>query len=228
VDLTHTLAEGMPVAPFHSRFFHGLWDSPDTGSTAWSYQLVMNEHTGTHLDAPSHFVHPGAPHHQTVEEIDPSRFTGRAVTLDLSHIPVERQATADDLAERAATAAPVRPGDAVLLHFGWDRYWQPRSSDRSYTTRWPGIDASAARYLLEQGARTVGCDTLSVDGSAAVGSPAHHSLLGAGVLVLENLTRLGEILGESLLLAAPLKIADGSGAPLRALALVPAHHGGAQ
>jgi kynurenine formamidase len=163
-----------------------------------------------------------------VEEIDPSRFTGRAVTLDLSHISVERQATADDLAERAADAAPVRPGDAVLLRFGWDRYWQPRSAGRAYTTRWPGIDASAARYLLELGARTVGCDTLSVDGSAAVGSPAHQSLLGAGVLVLENLTRLGEILGESLLLAAPLKIADGSGAPLRALALVPAHHGGAQ
>ncbi len=55
IDLSHVLEEDMPVYPTHSRYFHTLWDSFETGSPAMVYQLIINEHCGTHMDSTAHF-----------------------------------------------------------------------------------------------------------------------------------------------------------------------------
>ena len=69
VDLTHPLEEGMPVWPTLSRFFKTLWCSIHYGDEATAHQLVLNEHTGTHVDAPAHYLPPGHPEHRWVDEV---------------------------------------------------------------------------------------------------------------------------------------------------------------
>ncbi|MEK0312779.1 cyclase family protein [Cohnella sp. 56] len=219
IDLSHTLEEDMPVYPAHSRYHHPLWDSFATGAGCMVYQLVINEHCGTHVDAISHFMRPEHAGWQDMAGTPVTQFTGRALTLDFSHYKDTDVVTAEEIVtwERERRLS-IMPGDIVLFRFGWDRYWAPRSEDRTYTASWPGISGEAAAYVRDRGGKAVGCDTLAIDSSYAADSPAHYELLGGGVNILENLTRLDRVLGESLFVALPLKIKDGSGSPVRAIA----------
>ncbi|HZG55644.1 cyclase family protein [Paenibacillus sp.] len=220
VDLTHPLEEDMPVYPSHSRYFHTLWDSSQTGSLSLAYQLIINEHCGTHMDATAHFLAPEHPAHRYMSETDPRRFFGRARTLDFSSFSDRDLVSVSDIRKWEERHHPIEAGDIVLFRFGWDRYWKPRSVDRTYTDSWPGISEAAASYVVEKSVKAVGCDTLAIDSSYADRAPAHYVLLGNGVNIIENLTRLDRVSGESLIFALPLKIKEGSGSPIRALAFV--------
>jgi len=144
VDLTHPLEEDMPVYPAHSRYFHTLWDSPRTGSLSLAYQLVINEHCGTHMDATAHFLDAKHPNHRFMAETDPLQCFGRALTLDFAF---DELVSAEHIQSWEARHRPIQEGDIVLFRFGWDRYWAPRSVSRAYTDAWPGIGADAAAYL---------------------------------------------------------------------------------
>lgn len=218
IDLTHTLEEDMPIFPTHSRYYHTLWDSQETGSAALLYQLLINEHTGTHIDATAHFIAKGHPAHRYMDETPVTQFFGRALTLDFSHYTDSDTVSVGEIEQWERENGPIRPGDLVFLRFGWDRYWVPRSVDRTYSRSWPGLGGEAAEYLVSKGIKAVGCDVLAIDSSAARGAPAHYALLGSGVNIIENLTRLDEILGESFVFISPLKIKEGSGSPVRAMA----------
>ncbi len=83
VDLSQTLEEHIPNFPTHSKFFHDMWGSYWHGDRALTYQLVMNEHNGTHVDAPAHFISDATPEaHTTIEQIEPNRLIGRGVRID--------------------------------------------------------------------------------------------------------------------------------------------------
>lgn len=211
VDLSQMLEEDMPVVPSHPRFFHGLWDSPATGSAASAYQLVLSEHTGTHVDATAHFIPAG----DSIDETDIGQFYGRAVTLDVSFCGAGDAVSGDRL---ESIGGDIRHGDIVLFRFGWDRFWKPRSVSNEYATDAPIIDADAARWLVRRGVKAVGSDTMSLDGGRAPGAPVHNTLLGNGVNLIENLTNLDQIIGESFVVIAPLKVRAGTGGPARAIA----------
>src|SRR5207247_3563933 len=83
VDLSQALEEHMPNYPTHSKFYHNLWGSYWHGDRALTYQLVLNEHNGTHVDAPAHFISDAKPQaHVTIEQVPLGRLMGRGARLD--------------------------------------------------------------------------------------------------------------------------------------------------
>lgn len=218
IDLSQTLEENMPVVPSHSRYSHTLLDSFETGSIALAYQLLINEHCGTHMDATAHFIQEGQPSHQYMDETPVTQFYGRALTLDFSHYSATDSVQVEEIEAWEREYEPIQTGDMVFFYFGWDKYWLPRTVSQKFSKEWPGISEASAQLMVNRGVKVVGCDAIAIDGSTATKSPAHYVLLGNGINIIENLARLSEIIGESYVFVAPLKVKQGSGAPMRALA----------
>lgn len=219
VDLTHTLEEGVPSVPSHARYGHTLYESTGRGDVATHYRVTMGEHTGTHIDAPLHFIPEGDAHYD-IADVPLNRLAGRAATIDVSDygpgetVPVEViEAWEDDHGE-------IVPDDRVLFRFGWDRYWDTGAEGQEFLEGWPGLSEKAAEYLTDSGVALVGCDTLAIDASGNEEFPAHYELLGTETYIVENLTNLEELPAFSLLFTFPLKIENGSGSPIRAVAVV--------
>ena len=222
VDLSQTLEEHMPHYPTHSKFFHNLWGSYWHGGRSLTYQLVMNEHNGTHVDAPAHFISDAKPEaHVTIDRVPAGRLLGRGVRLDCKNMKEGEYVTADFIESWEQKHGPLEAGDIVLFNFGWSAHWQLRPQDERYTKDWPGVSHDAARYLVEKSVAALGVDTLSPDPPAALASnPIHPFVLERQVLIIENLTNLDRLPDIFLFVAAPLKIRGGSGSPIRALAII--------
>jgi kynurenine formamidase len=217
VDLTQTIEERMPVYPTHPQYFHMEWN---TGDPASMYQLVISEHTGTHLDCPAHFyANPDDPRHLSLENVPLQRFINRAVRLDFLDFPSERELGAGDIQAWEAAHAPLQENDAAILHFGWDRRWATLPEGKNYLAAWPGLHRDAAEYLAGRRVSLVGTDCLGIDGSATPDLGTHFVLLGGGILIVESLKNLDQVPPAFLLLTIPLKIKDGTGSPVRAVAL---------
>jgi kynurenine formamidase len=196
-----------------------LFSHDERGAAA--NRLTLAEHTGTHVDAPFHFDPDGL----TVDRLAPDALLLRPFKkLDLSGAdPAPGELLGADAlaaaAERAGVA--IEPGDVAIIEMGWDRHrdrgaWWGRNS--------PGLDESACRYLFEAGivavaSDTGGCDVALTDGEMGGGDGHSSWFLPRGVLIVEGLQGLAEVRASGLFLALPLKIADGTGSPLRVLLL---------
>lgn len=222
VDLSQALEEHMPNFPTHSKFFHNLWGSYQLGGRSLSYQVQMHEHNGTHVDAPVHFVSDGKLEgRKTIDEIGPCHLIGRGVRLDCRGLKEGDYISAHFIQHWEADQGAIEAGDIVLFNFGWSEHWGLPPANRRYLADWPGVSAEAAEYLLSKGVAAIGVDTLSPDPHAALDThPVHPILLEKEVLIIENLTRLDELPDFFLFIALPLKIRQGSGSPIRAVALV--------
>jgi kynurenine formamidase len=220
VDLSHTLEEGIPAWPTHARFGQTLYESYELGDVALHYGLTMSEHTGTHMDAPLHFI-PEGPAHYGVDEIPLDRLVGRAATIEATDLEPGALLGADRIESWEQKHGPIEARDRVLFRYGWDERWAAGPEGRAFLEDWPGLGGDAAEYLVERGVSLVGCDTLAIDAAGSVENPAHHALLGSEVYILENLKNLDRLPGLCLVAALPLKIRSGSGSPVRAVALVP-------
>lgn len=222
VDLSQTLEEHMPHFPTHSKFLHNLWGSYWHGDRALTYQLVMNEHNGTHVDAPAHFISDAKPHaHVTIDGVPPTRLIGRGVRIDCRSFKEGGYVSKSFLTDWEARSGALQPDDIVLFNFGWSERWGLRPNHRRYVDDWPGVGMDAAHYLIEKKVCAIGVDTLSPDPVAALEkNPIHPVLLENQVLIIENLTNLDQLPDSFLFLAVPLKIRGGSGSPIRALAFV--------
>ncbi len=220
VDLSHTLEEGIPAWPTHARFGQTLYESYEYGDLARHYGLTMGEHTGTHVDAPSHFIQSG-PTHYGVDEVPLDRLATRAAMIDAPDLGPDGLLGADRIRAWEEEHGRIAEGDGVLIRFGWEDRWATGPVGRRFLDDWPGLGEGAAEYLVERGVSLVGCDTMSVDAKASGESPAHYALLGKEVYIVENLKNLNELTPFCLFVAFPLKIRGGSGSPVRAVALVP-------
>lgn len=222
VDLSQTLEEHMPNFPTHSKFFHDLWGSYWHGDRALTYQLVMNEHNGTHVDAPAHFVTDANPEaHRTIEQIAPNHLVGRGVRLDCQGLKEGDYISAHFIEDWEVQHGGIQAGDIVLFNFGWSKHWALRPDNRRYLNDWPGVSMEAAEYLVNKSIAAIGVDSLSPDPPAALaGNYIHRKVLENQVLIIENLTRLNELPDFFLFMALPLKISKGSGSPIRAIAMV--------
>jgi kynurenine formamidase len=217
VDLSHLLEPGIPSWPTHPKLCHNLMESYRLGDVSCHYQLTMSEHSGTHFDAPLHFIEGG----KGIEALPLGSFIGRLATIqatDIEPCGLVGRSRIEAFEERHGG---IEPGDAVLFHFGWDQLWKKRPDERAFLKDWPGLGREAAEYLAARKVRMVGCDALSIDAYTSTDFPAHHTFLGADILIGENFTNLGRLPPFSTLAAFPLPIKGGSGSPVRAVAFVP-------
>jgi kynurenine formamidase len=216
IDLSHRLQPGIPVWPTHPHYCQELLESYETGGVSCHHALSMGEHTGTHLDAPVHFI-PGG---RAIAEASSDTFFCRMANVDATDLRPRQGLSADRLKAWEAMNGPLRPGDAIFFHFGWDRFWHDPRHHSSFLRDWPGLSADAAALLAERRVAVVGSDCLSIDRFGDESFPAHRTLLGAGILIGENFNQLGQLPPLCAFVGLPLPITGGSGAPLRALALI--------
>lgn len=239
VDLTHTLAPDFPIivlppelgqcAPFRMEEISRY----DERGPAWYWNnFTCGEHTGTHFDAPAHWISGKDLPDNTVDTIPPQQFLAPACVLDFSR---EAQADADFALTREHIMrweeehGRIPDRNWVFLRTDWSRkvgtpeYLNMRE-DGAHS---PGPDPEAVRFLVEErdiigfGTETVGTD--SGQGFHFIPPyPAHFLMHGRGRYGLQCLTDLHRLPPRgSLIFSAPLKIRRGSGSPLRVLALIP-------
>ncbi len=222
IDLSQTYEEHMPHFPTHSKFFHNLWGSYWHGDRSLTFQLVMNEHNGTHVDAPAHFVSDAKPHaHLTIDQVPAVRMIGWGVRLDCRQFKEGESVPESFLAAWESRHGALAAGDIVLFNFGWDAHWSLRPNNKRYLDDWPGVSLAAAEYLVSKSVAALGVDTISPDPPEALRTkPIHPLVLEKQVLILENLCKLDQLPDFFLFLALPLKIKGGSGSPVRAVALL--------
>ncbi|HZT98528.1 MAG TPA: cyclase family protein [Ktedonobacteraceae bacterium] len=216
IDLSHTLEPGIPAWPTHARYGHILYESYEIGDIACQYQLVMSEHTGTHIDAPLHFIR-GA---SDASEMPLERLAGRAATILANDLPPRGLLTAAYIQDWEERHAPIMPKDIVLISFGWEKYWGTGGQAQQFLQDWPGLGEDAAKYLVKKEVLSVGCDMLAIDAFGSATFPAHYTLLGNNVYIIENLKHLDKLPPFCLFFGFPLKVQGGSGSPIRAVALV--------
>jgi kynurenine formamidase len=238
VDLTQPLSESTPViklpppfanTPSLSREEISRYD--DRGP-AWAwYTLTIGEHTGTHLDAPIHWVtgKDGA----DVASVTPEQLIGPACVIDKTKETATDNGyllTTDDLEQWEAENGRIPDGAWVLFRTGW----QSRAQDETAFLNvgedgpeTPGPDVDASRWLAqERKISGFGTETVGIDAGSAGGMdppfPLHNFLLGAGRLGLTQLANLDRLpITGALLVVSPLKLVGGTGSPSRVFAFVP-------
>jgi kynurenine formamidase len=212
-------------------FEEGFRGRTEGGYHYEAHRFRAAEHGGTHVDAPSHFAEGGA----SVDRIPVERLAARAVLVDVSaacEADRDHAVTRGELEADEALHGPIPRGAIVLLRTGFGRRWPDRErylgnagrgTEAAANLHFPGLSAEAARWLAEdRGIAAVGIDTASIDPGPSRGFEAHRTLAARGVPALENLANLEGLPPRNFwVIALPMKIAGGSGAPLRALAIVP-------
>lgn len=219
VDLSRRLEEGMPTYPTHPKFFQMRWCS--MGDPAEMNQLVLGEHSGTHVDAPSHFVPDlASPARKHIDEIPLEQFMGRAVKLTFGPFePTNAMVSADDIRGWERDNVAIEPDDIVLFDFQWGHRWKTGPEGFAFLDRWPGLSRDAAEYLGERKTKLVGTDCISLDPGDGGGGElaAHYTLLPQGILILENVCNLARTEVVSFFMALPIRVGAGTGAPVRAV-----------
>ena len=222
-DLTHTISPDFPVFPgFDPMQIRTLVTVEDDGFYANRWDI--GEHTGTHLDAPAHFV-AGA---TTADAIPVAEFVAPLAIVDISAKAAadpDAVVTVEDLAAWENEYGALPAGAAVMMYSGWEaRLSNDPSSflnqDGPGVPHFPGFSPEAADFLVnERDIKGIGVDTLSLDIGASQTFDVHLSVLGAGKWGLENVANLKALppAGATLIIGAS-KVRDASGGPVRLLA----------
>ncbi len=232
VDLTHPF-DGetvyWPTAPSEFRLDTLTFGQTEAGFFYAAATMCTPEHGGTHLDAPIHFHEDGL----DAASLPLERLIGPAAVID-----VRRQAAADpdyrltvgDVRAFEAEHGRIAAGTIVLLRTGWSDRWPDRAAYLGDDTpgdasnlRFPSYGPEAARLLVEERrVAALGADVASIDPGRSTRFPVHRLAAAADVPGLENLAGLGRLPATgAVVFALPMKIAGGTGGPLRAVALVP-------
>jgi kynurenine formamidase len=228
VDLTYNLDEKSPFWPDggNASPFHATTDATYENDGSFARTLQIPEHFGTHMDAPLHLVSNGA----SLSEIAVEKFIVPAVVVDVSVAAASSPdyvVTVEDLEQWTKTHGPAPSGCAVLIRSGWASRWPSQAryvnQDTLGVMHFPGLSVEAAHYLVERvHPVAVGIDTFSIDAGPSKDFRVHQVVMAAGLYVLENLANLERLPATgALIIALPMKLADGSGSPVRVLALVP-------
>lgn len=220
-DMTHTLHEDFPTYFGESQFSREqIFNYAEHSFNL--QQFTVNEHTGTHIDAPLHFSADG----MSVDEIPVSSLIAPLCVVDIAARAAENadaQLTPDDLKAWIATNGDIPAGACVAMHSGWaakvdtDGY---RNFDGT-AQHYPGFHVEAVQMLLETGAQSIAVDTLSLDHGMSADFATHYAWLPTGRFGIENLANLDKvpITGATLVIGAP-KHRGGTGGPARIFAMV--------
>jgi kynurenine formamidase len=256
VDLTVALSEELPGAwpthmPFQRKLYNYFASNPDQNQPTYGFRgpyhtavLTIDEHCGTHIDAPAHFIPPpgsGLPNAgeigtQTLEKLDLAKMIGPAAVVDVTELTgqgeggVSPEILPEHIKRWEAEHGELRPEDIVLFRSDWDKFYVPMPDGAAYVldpfllqkgSGWPTPGIPALQLLLDRGVTTIGLDGVSV-GASHDGVPPHVFGLGRGMMYVELLANLREVPARgAFFIFLPIKIVGGSAGPGRAIALVP-------
>ena len=224
IDLSQEIYQGMHVYPGHLKTV--LWEHASHEETAKNFEggfsfvssgIMLCDHGPTHVDAIAHLdPRDGAP---TIDAMPLDTFYGPATCIDVSHKAAHEYVSAEELSEAEASGGvDVEPGMILLIRTGAvDRlYGTPE-----YTNQYPGLDESSAEWLRERRVKAFGVDTPSPDNPISRTYPVHMMCRAEGITHFENLANLGRVVGRRFTFVGfPLRIRDGTGSPVRAVAVV--------
>jgi kynurenine formamidase len=233
VDLSHAYDTTSIFWPTAAPF---RLDEVADGMTPGGYYYAANnffssEHGGTHLDAPVHF----AQGRQTVDQLPLERLVGPAAVVDVTEAcakDADYQITVQDLEAWERTHGQIGPEAILLLRTGFATRWPDpvkylgtaeRGEAGVAKLHFPGLHPDAARWIVaNRPIKALGIDTASIDYGQSKGFETHRVLYERDVPAFENLASLESLPARGAhVVALPMKIAGGSGAPLRAIAIVP-------
>jgi kynurenine formamidase len=231
IDLTHPFSSESIYWPTAAGFTmeQVAYGPTDGGYFYASNDFAAAEHGGTHLDAPIHFAEGG----RTADQIPLEQLIGPAVVVDVSdRVSPDYLIGVDDLEEWEAQHGPIPDGAILLLRTSWDRFYGDRTQylgtdatgpDAVPLLHFPGLDPVAARWLVaERRIDAIGIDTPSIDYGQSTSFASHVALYEANIPGFENVTGLEHLPATgAFVIALPMKIAGGSGGPLRIVAFVP-------
>ena len=221
-DLTHELHEQFPTFFGGQQVFYDKKFSHEKDSFNL-YELRINEHTGTHIDAPLHFSADG----NSVAKIAVEDLVAPLVVVDIRARAAENadaQLTPDDLKAWVAANGELPDGAVVALNSGWDAHLGTdkfRNADAEGKMHFPGFHVEAIHALLEGSAKAIAVDTLSLDFGQSPDFAVHNTWLPAGRYGIEGVANLGSLpaKGATIVVGAP-KVRGGTGGPARVFAFV--------
>jgi len=199
IDVSVPLDANLPTYPGNTPYSLEAIKRIKDGASSNVSTMHLSVHSGTHVDAPRHFFDEGP----GVEALPLDLLCGRARVIELT---TRRAITADELA-----AHPLVEDVRVLIKTHNSRLW----GSPAFQTDFIGVTESGAKYLVEHGIKVVGVDYLSVEEFKAPGAPAHHALLGGGVVVIEGLNLRDVDAGVYEMFCLPLPAVGSDGAPAR-------------
>ena len=200
-DVSLTIEPGMAVWPGDPPVAVESASAITEGGSSNLSRLKMGSHTGTHVDAPRHFIDGAA----GVDAISSDVLTGPARLFQLPRVKRIDRRVLEGLDLEGVSRLLLGTGNSALLGK------KPLSMDYAFVT------GDAARYMVGRGVKLVGIDYLSIEEHGTVVHPVHHALLGAGVVIVEGIDLAGVPAGDYELMCLPLKMKDADGAPARVL-----------
>ncbi len=220
-DMTHTLSGEFPTY-FGAPGFSAEQNFKFAESGFNLFTLTINEHTGTHIDAPLHFSADG----NSVDEIPVSNLVAPLCVVDIAtkaEGDADTQVTPDDLKAWISANGDIPSGACMAMHSGWgaktatDAYRGFDGEKQHY----PGFHVEAALMLIEANAGSIASDTLSLDHGISADFATHYAWLPTGRFGIENLANLDKVpaAGATIVIGAP-KHKGGSGGPARIFAMV--------
>jgi kynurenine formamidase len=223
VDMTYTLTRNFPTYFGEQQFFdEDVFAYATHGFNLKS--LRVNEHTGTHIDAPLHFTDGGT----SIDEVPVDTLVVPLVVVDMKEkadANADAQITPDDLKAWIAKHGPIPQGACVAQNAGWQKRMgspQFRNADDAGTMHFPAFHMEAAKMLLEEADVTgIAVDTLSIDYGQSADFITHYTWLPANRWAIECMANLDDVppVGATLVVGAP-KHEGGTGGPCRLIALV--------
>ena len=233
VDLSHAYEAQAIFWPTAEPF---RLDKVADGVTPAGYYYASNnfftsEHGGTHMDAPVHFSQGS----QSADQVPLDRLVGPALVIDVteaSRQSADYLVTVADLEKWEQLNGPIEPNAIVLIRTGFSQYWPDAARYLGTTERgpgavpklhFPGLHPDAAKWIVaNRPVKAIGIDTASIDYGQSTLFESHRTLYAKNIPAFENLTSLEQLPARgAFIVALPMKIKGGSGAPLRAMAILP-------
>jgi kynurenine formamidase len=225
VDLSQEIYNGMPVYPGHLKtviFTHMTHEECQRQlGTGFSYEtrgILICDHGPTHIDSVSHLSRD--PEAESIDELSLAKCLTSAICLDVSDVPLRTQfGRAKIESQLAKWKLDIRKGDTVLFYTAhYDRYY----GKPEYMSEYPGLDREGTELIIDRGAVNFGVDSPSPDMWYDKTYPCHSVCGERRITHVENLCNLDKVLGKRFtFIGLPLKIRDGTGSPIRAVAVVP-------
>ena len=209
IDLSLAISESIPSFPGSPipQFIH--WS--DIENDGYNLELLfLSSHTGTHIDAPYHFVKNGL----KIDQIPLDRLIGKAILIKLKKSK-NTSITKSDIISFEKKNGKIPNNSSIFFYTSW----QKNLKKDNYFTENPGLDISSAKYLVSKKINLVGIDSPSIDLGKDQSFKAHHILSKNNILIVENLANLNKIKSKEFnFTILPLKLKGATGSPVRAIA----------
>ena len=210
IDLSLTISDSIPSFPGSPTPQFINWS--DVKTDGYNLELLfLSSHTGTHLDAPYHFVKNGL----KINQISLDRLIGQGIIIKLrksSNAPITKL----DITTFEKKNGLIPNHSSVFFYTGW----QKNLKKQNYFTENPGLNISSAKYLASKKINLVGIDSPNIDLGKDESFNVHHILSKNNILIVENLANMNKIRSKKFTFTIlPLKLKDATGSPVRAIAL---------